>query len=316
MSDSLHDLVREHGKARDRELELAHAAARDQLYAEERAAERAAAHTAREQGLREQAVREYRERASREISESERRARSIQHFKGVLQARREYQLQERAAIESRQRARELAAHERDMARLESRTKLQLARQRPAAWAPERPDRGDSGTNVGIVIGLGVISFLGIGGLIYYLVKRRDGQVDGVIEGAPATNAAPMLMEPAAQIIQTPVARDPMEITDIIESKTRSFTLRGPAGGKNRAVLIASTKRQAQVTVRTVGPAGVYAIISSDPAALLNSHPIPVGPNSIIPVGQESTLYLNPGASLYARGNVDGVVISVITSPIR
>lgn len=321
MSDTLSNLAREHAREREHERALAHEQAKSQLLAEERERERVAARAASRE-LEQQQARYAQERHERELAERDKaaaleRQRSAK-LAELIKLKVANHHREREIYEERRREKQLAIRERDQVRQEIRASRQLGRDREREASS--PSHG-----FGLALGLGILAVLGVGGLVLYLIfRKKDGSPVVVVDGAqlygapsatmlPPAPAQPQL-PPHVQVLEARVV--PRLEDDIIESKTRSFTLRGPEAGRNHAALIASTKnRMAQVTVRTIGPAGTFAIVASDPAALMDTRPIPVGPNGVIPVGQESTLYLNPGAALYARGNVPGVVISVITSPI-
>lgn len=165
-------------------------------------------------------------------------------------------------------------------------------------------------------GLGLFVGLGTGALVstivvYFIMRRR--KVPATMT-APAPTAGPVLQLAAPPPLPGPKIAAPREVVREEPQRavpvTKSIEL--PAPGVDAVRLVSSTDRAYTAQIRAVDPAGGFAIIAFDANELniAGAVPIPQGNNLIIPVGQWQTIPMGPHQSLYGRGSVVGVTVSV------
>lgn len=162
---------------------------------------------------------------------------------------------------------------------------------------------------GIALALGIIAGMGIGAIVALLVvRRRKLETPGVaLEGNPT---APLVL-PEAPLLR----RSPSSARPLTGVNTRRLPSLGAAGAQ--AIRIASANKQPiRVTLRPIGPPGSFAVFSQS-AAELNTPGLtatnPTGYVFSIPVGDVQTVDLHQRQELYAKGNVDGVRLSITTA---
>jgi hypothetical protein len=241
----------------------------------------------------------------------------------------------REAILARRREMELAAEpeemeaeaevevekvaERPVARVERASEVALERAAPpTVQRIEIHDPDRSSWMVGLAVGFGVVAVLGLGGVILYLLlRKKDGNLAGPefrivpypmamgqFAGAPTLEATPL---PATAAPSLPVRRTAPGLV------TRSFRLPSLTDYESGAVRIGqATDVEYEAIVRTVGPAGEWAVISFNPTELMQPgmSNFPVGDVLVLPSGQWQKMRLLPRQVLYAKGSVDEVVVSV------
>lgn len=81
------------------------------------------------------------------------------------------------------------------------------------------------------------------------------------------------------------------------------------------VATAFPERETIVTLSAVSPPGQYAILAADLATMVQADPAsPAGGVYVLGVSDQPLVFqLAPGASLFARGSVDGLLLSVSLS---
>jgi len=216
-------------------------------------------------------------------------------------------------------------HERRLDRL-----ARFAEARLNHVVPTRPARGDERDHAVLIAGV-ILGLSAILALVYALFKRST-PVNGV--GSTTTTPAPttptmmmpvmmmpMQMAPATAV-PAPVVSElptpespPMQPRPRYGTSIRTITLPTITG---QAVRVANATDVAyKVTVRTVSPPGAFAVLSFDASELNtpNLAAIPNGNTLLLPAGQDDEIRLMPRQVLYAKGNVVGVVLSVVASEL-
>ncbi len=166
------------------------------------------------------------------------------------------------------------------------------------------DQKREGTAVaaGTALGLGIAAIMGVGLILAYLLfRRRD---DGTVALLPAM-ATPWSMPPG--VVQSPA---PAALPSP-SSTLRTYTL--PSITTSAAAFrLATAPRNAhhRVTVRVVAPQGGLAVLSFSASELSGVNSLAAG-TMTIPTGQHQEIRLPPGQSLYGKGHIPGVMVSLI-----
>lgn len=176
--------------------------------------------------------------------------------------------------------------------------------------------------------------MGGAGLAVYLLMRRH-QGSSALAGMPA----PFPPHPPIQILNyslpggsmpalpapTPV---PVPVEGVVQSpgvdaaddmsgpslETRLFSTTLSATQPTR-LFTASGGKFWRIQARTVSLPGSFAILATEPNALRNTGNI-VGDALVVPVGQFNEIVLKPRQTLYGRGSVANVVVSIAASVER
>jgi hypothetical protein len=163
----------------------------------------------------------------------------------------------------------------------------------------KSDERGSALASGVALGLGIAALLGVGLLIYYLLRRRDtqaalppasvgasglGDLDGVVD-LMAFKAEPAPARPNPHFSS--------------QSRAASFSL--PVSRRGIPVAF-GTEYPATARVRATGPGGAIALISYDPTA---TSPF------LLTAGESEDFPLRPRQVLYARASVANMIVSVV-----
>ena len=175
---------------------------------------------------------------------------------------------------------------------------------------------------GIALALGILAGMGLGAILALVFTRRSRQLQPQpVAGPPLSAPPPMMalpppaMPPPISVPKhwSPPAQGPLRPTTGIN--TRRLPALATAG--SQAIRVASAGAQAiRVTLRPIGPPGSFAVFSES-AAELNTPglaaTIPTGFVFSIPVGDKETIDIHAKQALYAKGNVEGVNLSIATA---
>ncbi len=186
---------------------------------------------------------------------------------------------------------------------------------------------------GLATGLAVAAGIGVIGIIFYLLQRSRTEATQAtallgqgyppppppqmipypvyMNGGGAMSAPPQPM-PGAGVVAIDGAYRPNSMAN-----TRRLPSLGAAG--SQAIRVAGNDQMPiEAHVRAMGPPGSFATLSFS-ASELNTPglgaTIPNGYNYTIPAGEQQRIPLNRAQALYAKGNVDGVQLSVLSNMI-
>jgi hypothetical protein len=210
-----------------------------------------------------------------------------------------------------ERHRELRERARDEARLslESFEPQDRADYRLELHDPER-----SGMWSGLAVGLGVAALVGVAGvLVYLLVRKKDNQVVGIVQGPVGGlgRAEPMPMSAGSSMPE--VVGSPTEAPrgQWRSSVVKSYRLPSLNDKTRGAIRVAQATDVAyEVALRTVSPDGQFAAFSFSATELNTATNPPIGDNIILPTGHWQLMTLRPREVLYAKGSNANVVVSV------
>ena len=206
---------------------------------------------------------------------------------------------------------------------------------------DRDEGGSGGIATGLAIGLGAVAVLGLGVVVCYLLFRRKdtptlGNSEGshtiereIIREVPTYMPNPNGQQMQAQPPQF-LTRNRPKVADVSDRNmfgpelstrfgqgmtVRTFTLPAISAARDDAVRIATaTDIPFRATVRVVAPIGGWAVLAFSVGELNNaSENIPTGDTLIMPAGDQQEFRLPPRQALYAKGSVDGVIVSVVSA---
>jgi hypothetical protein len=175
--------------------------------------------------------------------------------------------------------------------------------------------------LGLAIGLGATSLLGvIGVLVYLLSRRRADPQQPLLSGTPAPIYV-QAPQPQVVIVEkrkkkkrllAPVIDDEAEAGEAVpyvkrDSGFKTVTL--PAPGADPTCLYRSRGYSVDVTVRAVSPPAQFATLAHNAVELQGGAAVPIGNTFVLATGSQMVIRLRPDQYLYARGSVAGVVLS-------
>jgi hypothetical protein len=175
--------------------------------------------------------------------------------------------------------------------------------------------------IGLAVGLGVAGVIGLIGLLYFLIRRRDGDSTPSVYMLNAPSA-PMPGNAFAPIPQPQfrfdMGRDQQPITSMLPPPAflnesdesmmsqqpimHTYALANLAQPGTPTRLAQASNTSYDVTLSVVGPEGSYAAFAMEPGELMNPDvPIPTGNTFILPTCKERTIRLLPHQTIYAKG---------------
>ena len=166
---------------------------------------------------------------------------------------------------------------------------------------------------GTALGLGIAAFLGVGLVLAYLLFRRQPSLDGAMLALPSPGgwsppAQPQMPSLAAATTGGPVAAAARPAQQTI---MRTYTL--PSITTNTGAFrlaTAPSDTHNRVTVRVIAPQGGLAVLAFAPNELVGLNALEGG-TMVIPTGQHQDIRLPAGQSLYGKGHVPGVMVSIV-----
>ncbi len=174
------------------------------------------------------------------------------------------------------------------------------------------ERGESTSLwAGLAVGLGIMTVIGLVGIVAYLFTRKDRSNPATAFGYPnhPQLAGGSLSGSTALPRLTPA--QPSRPRSQRQQSMRTVTLPGPTGTPVRVAT--SGDMLYEVRLRTITPPGSFAFASFDPTELqfVTSFATAAGNIIAVPVSVEPyVIRLAPGQALYAKGSTDGVRLTV------